>query len=69
RDSRAAKKELARRERELARLEQREQKLLARLAEQAADHAAVLELDAELRALREDKTAAEDAWLELSDQV
>ncbi|MCW2665130.1 MAG: glycerophosphodiester phosphodiesterase, partial [Frankiales bacterium] len=68
-DTRAAKKELKALERELSRLDQREQKLLGQIAEQAADHTAVLALDAELRAVRAEKAAVEDAWLELSEQV
>ena len=40
-----------------------------KLAEQAADHAAVLALDEQLRALQADKAALEDTWLELSEQV
>ncbi len=68
-DTRAAKKELNRLERELSKLDQREQKLLAQIAEQAADHSAVLALDADLRSVRADKAAVEDAWLELSEQV
>src|SRR4051812_35243157 len=50
-DLRAARKELARLERQLSRLAAQEEKLHARMAEQATDHAAVLALDAELRQL------------------
>ena len=39
------------------------------MAEQVGDHKAVLVLDAELHALRTEKAALEDAWLELSEQV
>jgi ATP-binding cassette subfamily F protein uup len=68
-DPRAARKELARVEREIGRLDKEEAQLHAQLAEQAADHAAVLELDTRLRALTERKAALEDSWLELSEQV
>ena len=68
-DPRAAKKELSRVEREIGRLDKAEAKLHAQLAEQAADHAAVLALDGELRDLQAQKAALEDAWLELSEQV
>ncbi len=68
-DPRAAKKELSRVEREIGRLDQAEAKLHAQLAEQAADHAAVLRLDAQLRELQAQKTALEDSWLELSEQA
>ena len=46
-DVRAARKELARLERQLARLADAEHKLHAQLAEKATDHEAVLELDAQ----------------------
>jgi ATP-binding cassette subfamily F protein uup len=68
-DSRAAKKELSRVEREIGRLDKAEAALHERLAAAAADHAAVLALDEQLRALQADKAALEDTWLELSEQV
>jgi ATP-binding cassette subfamily F protein uup len=68
-DTRAAKKELTRVEREIGRLDQRETKLHAALAEKAADYAAVAELDGELRALQAEKAELEDRWLELSEQT
>ena len=68
-DTRAAKKELARVEREIGRLDKAEATLHAQLAEQAADHAAVLALDERLRTLQADKAALEDTWLVLSEQV
>jgi ATP-binding cassette subfamily F protein uup len=68
-DSRAARKELSRVEREIGRLDKAEAKLHAQLAEKAADHAAVATLDEQLRTLQADKAALEDAWLELSEQV
>ena len=68
-DSRAARKELSRLERELSRLDQREAVLLAALAERAADHVAVQDLDGQLRALTADKRAVEDAWLALSEDL
>jgi ABC transport system ATP-binding/permease protein len=68
-DTRATRKELSRLERELARLDKAEQALHATMAEKATDPTAVLELDTRLRALREEKAAVEDAWLELSESV
>jgi ATP-binding cassette subfamily F protein uup len=65
-DSRAAKKELTRLERALVKLDEREAALLAEMAAQAADYVAVQALDERLRAVREEKAAAEDAWLALS---
>jgi ATP-binding cassette subfamily F protein uup len=68
-DTRAAKKELSRLERELSRLDKAERALHEQLAERATDSDAVLDLDTRLRVLREEKTAVEDAWLELSEGV
>ncbi len=61
---RTARKEMARVERQLARLADQEEKLHAQLAEKATDHEAVLVLDAELRALQDERAALEDEWLE-----
>ncbi len=68
-DSRAAKKELSRVEREIGRLDKAENALHEKLAAAAADHGAVLALDEQLRALQADKAALEDTWLALSEQV
>jgi ATP-binding cassette subfamily F protein uup len=65
--ARAAKKELARLERQIGRLEQREATLHAELAAHATDYLRVGALDAELRAVRAEREAAETAWLELSE--
>ena len=67
-DSRAAKKELSRVEREIARLDTRGAKLEAEMAEKAADFGAVARLDDELRALQSEKATLEDTWLELYEQ-
>jgi len=64
-DSRAAKKELSKVEREIARLDTRQTKIEAEMADKAADFAAVAKLDQELRTLQEEKAALEDTWLEL----
>jgi len=64
-DSRSARKELSRVEREIARLDVRHTKLEAEMAEKAADFAAVARLDEELRALQGEKSALEDSWMEL----
>ena len=66
-DSRAAKKELQRLERELVKLDRRESELLAQIAAQATDYPAVAVLDTELRSVREHKESTEHTWLELSD--
>jgi hypothetical protein len=68
-DPRAAKKELARLERQVGKLEERETRLHDELATHATDYEKVTALDAELRAVRVEKARAEDAWLVLADQV
>jgi ATP-binding cassette subfamily F protein uup len=66
-DTRAARKELTRLERDIAKYEKQEAVLHAKLAEQATDYAAVATLDAELRQVVTAREAAEEAWLQLSD--
>ena len=56
-------------ERQVAKLEQREAELHARLAAVASDYAQVTALDAELRTVREERAAAEDAWLALAERI
>jgi len=68
-DPRAGRKELARLERQLAKLEQREGQLHELLAEHATDYARISELNAELRDLLADKDVTESRWLELSDEL
>lgn len=68
-DTRAAKKELQRIERQIAKLDQQEAKLHSQLAEHAADFAKVADLDTKLRAVREEKEELELAWMELAEQV
>jgi ATP-binding cassette subfamily F protein uup len=68
-DTRAAKKELSRVEREIARLDARQGKLEAEMAEKAADFAAVARLDEERRALQVEKGSLEDSWLGLYEAI
>ncbi|MDQ1651244.1 MAG: transport system ATP-binding/permease protein [Cryptosporangiaceae bacterium] len=68
-DSRAAKKELGRLERLIAKLDTQEKDLHAQLADHATDYAKVADLDARLRDLHTQREAAEEQWLELSDDV
>ena len=68
-DARAARKDMARIERQLSRLAEREQRLHARMAEQATNHGAVLELDAELREVTAEREALEEEWLTAADVV
>ncbi len=68
-DTRAAKKELQRVERQLDKLGEREGKLHAQIAEHATDFAKVAELDAELRSLNDEREELEMRWLELAEDA
>jgi ATP-binding cassette subfamily F protein uup len=68
-DQRAAKKELARLERQIAKLDQREAQLHEQMATHATDYEKVSNLDAELRGVLAERSGAEEAWLELADRV
>ncbi len=68
-DSRAAKKELTRLERQIGRLQDREAELHQELAAHATDYEKVAVLDAQLREVRAERENAEDAWLVLADEV
>ncbi|WP_431680068.1 ABC-F family ATP-binding cassette domain-containing protein [Kitasatospora sp. KL5] len=68
-DTRLAKKEMQKLERQIAKLDDQESKLHSRLAEHAADFSKVAELDAQLRKVRDEKEELEMAWLELAEQV
>ncbi|MGH3998389.1 MAG: ABC transporter C-terminal domain-containing protein, partial [Pseudonocardiaceae bacterium] len=67
--TRATRKELARLERQLERLAERESALQHQLAEQAVDPGAFRELDGELRAVLTEKDDLETRWLEVADAV
>ena len=64
---RAARKEVTRIERRLAKISDLERVLHEKMAAVASDHQAVLALDADLRALTEERAALEDTWLELAE--
>ncbi|MER7009073.1 ABC-F family ATP-binding cassette domain-containing protein [Dactylosporangium sp. NPDC000555] len=66
-DQRAAKKELAKLERSMDRLAQKEEALHAQLAEHATDYAKITELDAALRAVQQEKADIEEQWLALAE--
>jgi ATPase subunit of ABC transporter with duplicated ATPase domains len=66
-DARAARKEIARLERQLSRLAEQEHRLHTQLAERATDHEAVLELDARLRTLQDERARLEEEWLEAAE--
>jgi ATP-binding cassette subfamily F protein uup len=60
---RQARRDASRLERELERLATRETELHALMAEHATDFGRVSDLDAELRALLDQRAVVEDAWL------
>ena len=64
---RAARKELSRLERQLDKLRDREARLHDEMAAAASDHQRVLELDAGLRVLHEERELLEHRWLELAE--
>ncbi|MBV1849193.1 ABC-F family ATP-binding cassette domain-containing protein [Catellatospora tritici] len=66
---RAAKKETSRIERQIEKLNQREEKLHAQMAEHATDFAKIAELDASLKALQDERGLLEDEWLELAELI
>jgi ATPase subunit of ABC transporter with duplicated ATPase domains len=66
-DQRAARKEMARLERQISRLQAREDKLHGELAEKATDHEAVLALDTELRGVVAERESLEERWLEAAE--
>jgi ATP-binding cassette subfamily F protein uup len=68
-DTRAAKKELTRVEREMARLDKEHEQVLADIAAHASDYDKVAALDGRLREIEARKTELEDTWLELSEHA
>ncbi|UGT57754.1 ABC-F family ATP-binding cassette domain-containing protein [Nocardia asteroides] len=66
-DHRAARKELSRLERTIAKLDEREQKLHTALAEAATDPDKLVSLGAELKEVVAEKEAAEERWMELAE--
>lgn len=68
-DTRAAKKELQKIDRQLAKLGEREEKLHAAMAEHATDFEKVAGLDAELRNLAAERDDLESRWLGLAEEA
>jgi ATP-binding cassette subfamily F protein uup len=66
---REARKEMARVERQLSRLAEREERIHAAMAAAATDHARVLELNQELREVVDEREALELEWLAAADVV
>ena len=68
-DTRAARKEMARIERDLDRLARREASLHEELAEHATDPDRVMDLDARLKSTESERAALEERWLTLAGEV
>ncbi len=66
---RDARKEMARVEKQLARLGEREERLHAAMVEAATDHARVLELNTQLREVIDEREELELAWLAAAEVV
>ncbi|MBF6330672.1 ABC-F family ATP-binding cassette domain-containing protein [Nocardia transvalensis] len=66
---RTARKELARLERALEKLTEREDRLHAALAEAATDPDKLVTLGAELKQVQAEKESTEERWLDLADQL
>jgi ATP-binding cassette subfamily F protein uup len=66
---RAARKEVARLERELERLTEREAALHEDMAASATDHVRLRELQGELRATAAERDRLETAWLDASEAL
>jgi ABC-type multidrug transport system ATPase subunit len=66
---RQARKDLARLERQLAKLEGRILKINESLAEHGSDYSKIVELEAQLKAVQEERGQVEEAWLELAEIV
>ncbi|WP_194815859.1 ABC-F family ATP-binding cassette domain-containing protein [Nocardia sp. XZ_19_385] len=66
---RAARKELGKLERLIGKLDEREKKLHAALAEAATDSDKLMSLGAELKQVRVEKEAAEERWMELAEDA
>jgi ABC transport system ATP-binding/permease protein len=66
---RTAQKELARLERQIARLSDAEAQLSADLAAHASDYATLVELGVQLRAVQDERAGLEDRWLEVAEEI
>ncbi len=66
---RQAKKEIARLDRQLARLASQEADLHEALAQAASDYSRLMELNEQLRALHAEKESLEERWLVLADEL
>jgi DNA repair exonuclease SbcCD ATPase subunit len=68
-EQRQARKDLTRLERQLAKLEERVGRINEQLASHGSDYDKIIELDAQLKGVQEERAQVEEAWLELAEQV
>ena len=68
-EQRAGQKELARLERQIARLTESEERLSGELAESASDYEKLIKLGAELRSLQEERAQLEERWLMVAEKL
>ena len=68
-DVRTARKDLARLERQLTKLEERIVEINESLARHGSDYDKIMELDARLKAAQGERGQVEEAWLELAERV
>ncbi|MGH3305713.1 MAG: ABC transporter C-terminal domain-containing protein, partial [Streptosporangiaceae bacterium] len=66
---RTGQKELARLERQIARLSDTEAQLSADLAAHASDYPTLVELGGRLRAVQQERAGLEDRWLEVAEEM
>jgi ABC transport system ATP-binding/permease protein len=66
---RAGQKELSRLERQISRLADQESRLAAELAASASDYARLIELGEQLRSVERDKSALEERWLVVAEDI
>ncbi len=66
---RAGQKELARLERQIARLTAAETRLASELADNASDYAKLVELGADLRGVQTERASLEERWLEVAEDI
>jgi CHAD domain-containing protein len=66
---RQARKDLARLERQLGKLEDRILALNEKLADHGSDYDKIVELEAQLKAVQEERAQVEEAWLTLAEEV
>jgi ATP-binding cassette subfamily F protein uup len=68
-ETRQARKDLVRLERQLGKLEERVLKINEKLADHGSDYEKIIELEAQLKAVQEERGQVEEQWLELAEQV